>query len=118
MENKLTDAQMVEKVAREVMGYTDFELNRNSPRYATWKNGESPFRQIFRPLTDANDTQMIKDKLREMGYRIRITIDQSGFTYVIIFVTICGAEETIAMSMNKSESRAICEAAIKAVEGK
>ena len=113
MENKLTDAQMVEKVAREVMGYTDFELNRNSPRYATWKNGESPFRQIFRPLTDANDTQMIKNRLREMGWTIRIDItpDRS------VHVEILNSEYEFNVWAD-TEARAICEVAIKAVEVK
>jgi len=68
----------------------------------------------YKPLTDANDTQMIKDKLREMGWTIDLYIEPNGETEVTLFHN---ATRTEICEMADTEAHAICEAAIKAVEG-
>jgi non-ribosomal peptide synthetase component F len=104
----MTDAQMVEKVAREVMGFDVRMMECTSVVYSD----DEGFRDVFSPLTDANDTQMIKNRLREMGWIIIIGLQQNSVT-----VTLWreGLRELLTVNAD-TESRAICEAAMEAVE--
>lgn len=112
----MTDAQMVEKVAREVMGW-----NR-APASHWWiinpKDIVSKYRyRTFYPLTDANDLQLVKDKLREMGWEVTIHINFDGCATVYIGKIIDFETVQQHIISADTEVRAICEAAIKAVEG-
>jgi hypothetical protein len=105
----MTDAQMIEKVARDVMG---FQIMGNGLVGLMCRlDGEE--RISFNPFTDANDTQMIKDKLREMGWIIIIGLYRSSTTATLWRE---GLRELLTANAD-TEARAICEVAIKAVEG-
>jgi translation elongation factor EF-Tu-like GTPase len=110
MSKDMTDAELVEKVAREVL-----ELLEMNGKYCFQSNAVPSGMKIWNPLTDANDTQMIKNRLREMGWTIDLYIEPNGETEVTLFHN---ATRTEICEMADTEARAICEAAIKAVEGK
>ena len=69
----------------------------------------------FDPFYDMNSIQLVKDKLREMGWQIIIDITADGVCCVTL---ILEDGERKFTRVADTESRAICEAAIKAVEGK
>lgn len=107
----MSDAEMVERVAREVIGFQAI-IGWNGNCLMCRPNGVEII--SFSPLTDANDTQMVKDKLREMGWFVGIHIEANGETLVNL-ITFTPGNRYIEINSD-TEAIAICEAALKAVE--
>jgi hypothetical protein len=112
MSKDMTDAELVEAVAREVMGYHEpWKLvisQHGTPRMMHDVIFQT---QYFAPLTDVYDLQKVKDKLRGMGWTIRIDITPDRSVYVGI---LNGEYEFRVWA--DTEAHAICEAAIKAAK--
>lgn len=111
----MNDAQMVEKVAREVLKYDIYSVASQEEYPITsvvyWMGTQRL--KAFDPLNDANDTQMVKDKLREMGWSIQIHIAEAGEAEVML-IGLCNRISIKA----HDEAHAIMEAACKTVEVK
>lgn len=108
----MTGAELVEAVAREVMGNDEriFYLN-NYPHL--WDENKAARR--WNPFSYMNDLQMVKDKLREMGYKITIIIYPSGDTIITLCPFLMDGEDIEIDCTN--ETRAWLEAALAAKRG-
>lgn len=109
----MTDSEMTERVAREVMGMDAKVNSSGKTEYIKGLWGDMPVYREFSPIADANDLQMVKDKLREMGYEPLISIRVNGRTEIYLWKD----NELTDISVEAdTEAHAILEAAIKAVE--
>jgi hypothetical protein len=106
----LTDAELVEAVAREVLEITKLGSDFEGDDYYQFKDAVG----YFDPFTDMNDLQMVKDKLREMGFWADIKISPGEKVKIKLH-----KNGTIkADSWADNEPRAWLEAALAAERGK
>lgn len=103
----MTDAELVEAVAREVMGYGNhwYLIKSDPPVMRTQLMGE-PSLRWFRPFTDMNDLFMVLDKLD----KYRITKGHNNWYGADVWI----AENVIHGTYGQSLTRAALEAALSA----
>lgn len=107
----MTDAELVEAVAREVMGWDVYGDAPSVSGIIYWM-GKERLRE-WSPFADMNDTQLVKDKMREMGYKVKVILYPSGDVTVIIYQDI----REVVMVESNTEVRAVLEAALAAKRG-
>ena len=84
MIKNMTDAELVEQVVREVLGFTSAGSDSDGTQW--WRTDGKAFSFSFDPFTDMNDTQMVKDEFSkhntwkdDFGYQVVIETEKAEY---------------------------------------
>lgn len=114
----MTDTELVERVAREVMGWDDV-VHYTLDRLGLVRTSPDNIGITFDPLTDMNDLQLVKDKLRETGWEIESHIHSNAEAMVYLFSGDCGSiHQQAATEAHAILQAALLQAALKAKGGR
>jgi len=114
----MTDEELIKAVAEKVMGWEFYpgETNR-IPDYWYDQNASRDYRFVmptsdWNPLTNANHTMMVVERMRELGFNFWIEA-QVGTPWIVMFhMPLKGV---VGRHEHENVGHAVCLAAIKAV---
>ena len=110
---KMTDAELVEAVAREVLNITNYKVfDRIIQPIVKWENIDT-YPEAWRPFSDMNDLFMVLEKVE----RWEIHRYRDGYRVAMV-KTIGPNEESWIGNFNCDLPRAVLEAALSAERGK
>lgn len=119
----MTDEELIRQVALEVMGWhlsSDLWVNSKGERQAQaiWKPEDYCDCGTFNPLTNANHWMQVVERMRELGYWIKIS--NNIYRHPDIWKVWVNKEtpETFQdwTATNATIGHAVCEAALKAMK--
>jgi len=108
--------KLIEFLAVEVMGweYGDVEPTYRPPLKAHWKvDGIFQASADWNPLTDANDRDMLVEKMREKGLFVMIRVCEGAHSPYDVW--IFSGRESVFVADADTPGEAVCIAAVKAV---
>ena len=112
MDNIPNDEELVRVLAMEGMGLTVDKIDTAGRRWALRANGWWPV--DFRPLTDANDTEMLIEAMKVKMFDWDLS---GGFADTPWVVTITPVTGEPMQECTDDLKRAVCNAAYKALKG-
>lgn len=114
-----TDQQICDDVATKIMGFVKVTHNNEHVGWRTAEGGV-PFSFIpCGPNANANDTERVKQRMRELGWAVSIDRWLSGQVCVYLNNDIvCGYNGQHSKVIEKDEGIALCLAALDVVAAK